>query len=89
MQRISVHISDETKHRIDIAAKAKNKVEAELIREAIDAGLNIISPKSNSARELLNLAKLAEALPSKANAPIDVSENLDYYAWGGVKKDEK
>lgn len=88
MQRISVHISDETKQRIDLAAKAKNKVESEVIREAIDAGLNLISPKSSSAKGLLRLAKMAEQLPSKPNAPRDVSENLDFYAWGGSNKNE-
>ncbi len=85
MQRISVHISDETKQRINLAAKAKNKVEAELIREALDAGLNVIYPKSTSAQALLDFAKEAEKLPTKPNAPTDVSENLDYYAWGGSK----
>lgn len=86
MQRISVHISDETRQRIDLAAKAKRKVESELIREAIDAGLNIIYPKFSSAKALVDLAKMADKLPSKPNAPRDVSENLDYYAWGGQKK---
>lgn len=88
MQRISVHITDETKQRIDVVSKAKNKVEAELIREALEVGLNTISPKSISAQNLLNLAHLAEKLPSKKNEPTDVSENLDYYAWGGKKKNE-
>ncbi|MDP3758314.1 MAG: hypothetical protein Q8Q86_01215 [Candidatus Daviesbacteria bacterium] len=86
MQRISLHISDETRQRIDLAAKAKRKVESELIREAIDAGLNIIYPKFSSAKALVDLAKMADKLPSKPNAPRDVSENLDYYAWGGQKK---
>ncbi len=86
MQRISVHISDETRQRIDLAAKAKRKVESELIREAIDAGLNIIYPKFSSTKALVDLAKMADKLPSKPNAPRDVSENLDYYAWGGQKK---
>lgn len=88
MQRISVHISDETKQRINLVAKFKNKVESELIREVIDAGLKIVYPKFNSAKGLLMLAKMAEKLPSKSNAPSDVSENLDYYAWGGSKKSE-
>jgi len=88
MQRISVHITDEAKQRIDLVAKAKNKVESELIREAIDIGLNIISPKSNSAKELLNLAKMAKGLPHDPKDPTDVSNNLDYYAWGESKKDE-
>ena len=89
MQRISVHITDETKQRIDLAAKAKNKIEAELIREAIDAGLNIIAPKSRSAQALLDLAKMAEELPSKPNVHTDLSENLDYYAWGGKRENEE
>ncbi len=87
MQRISVHISDETKQRIDLAAKAKNKVEAELIREAIDAGLKIIYPKSSSATNLLKLAKLAEQLPDQPGSPKDISKNHDYYAWGGKKSE--
>lgn len=86
MQRISVHISDETKQRIDLAAKAKRKLESELIRDAIDAGLNVIYPKENSAQALLNLAKLAEQIPTKGKVPTDVSENHDFYAWGGGKK---
>lgn len=89
MQRISVHISDETKQRIGIATKAKHKVESELIREAIDVGLNVIYPKSSSAKALVELAKLAEQLPSEQHAPKDISENHDYYIWEGSKKNDK
>ena len=89
MQRISVHISDETRQRIDLVAKAKHRVEAELIREAIDAGLKVMYPKSSSAQALLDLAKMAEKLPIKLGTPKDVSENLDYYAWGGLKRNEE
>lgn len=89
MQRISVHISDDTKERIKFAAKSKNKVEAEVIRDAIDIGLKAIYPRSSSAKALLDLAEMAEKLPSKPDVPTDLSENLDYYAWGGIKKSEK
>lgn len=89
MQRISVHISDETKQRIDLVARAKRKVESELIREAIDAGLNLIHPRVSSAQALVELAKLAEQLPSEQHSPKDVSENHDYYTWGGSKKNDK
>lgn len=82
MQRISVHISDETKQRIDLAAKAKNQLEAELIREVIDAGLKIVYPRFNSAKALVELAKMAETLPSKQNEPTDVSEDTAKYAFG-------
>ncbi len=89
MQRISVHISDETKQRIDLAAKAKRQLESELIREALDAGLNVIYPKSSSAKALIELAKLAEQLPSEPGEPTDVSENHDYYAWGTPKRSNR
>ena len=89
MQIISVHITDETKQRIGLAAKAKRKVEADLIREAIDEGLKRIYPPTSSAQALLNLAKLAEQMPTKPGTPNDVSENHDYYAWGGKKKSER
>jgi predicted DNA-binding protein len=83
MQRISVHITDETKQKIDLLAKAKNKVESELIREAIDAGLDIISPKVNSAKALFNLSKMAKNLPSQPEDPKNVSEDTAKYAFGG------
>ncbi len=86
MQRISVHISDETRQQIDLTVRARGGIEAEVIREALEKGLKIIYPKFNSAQALVNLAKMAEKLPSKPNAPKDVSENLDYYAWGGPKR---
>ena len=82
MQRISVHITDETKQRIDLAAKAKQKVEADLIREAIDEGLKKIYPPASSAQALLNLAKMAENLPSQPGEPIDISEDTAKYAFG-------
>lgn len=83
MQRISVHITDETKQKIDLLAKAKNKVESELIREAIDAGLDSISPKVSSAKALVNLSKMAKDLPSHPEDPKDVSEDTAKYAFGG------
>lgn len=85
MQRISVFVPDETKKRISIASKAKGKEESEIIRVALDQGLNVIYPKSSSAQALLDLAKHAENLPSEPGEPTDVSNNHDYYAWGGEK----
>lgn len=85
MQRVSVHISDETKQMIDLAAKAKNKLESELIREALDAGLKVIYPKSRSVQALLNFAKQAEKIHTRGKVPDDVVENMDYYTWGGKK----
>lgn len=88
MQRISVHITDDTRQRIELAAKAHKKIEAELIREAIEVGLKTIYPKASSAKALLDLARMAEKLPSRPGEPRDVSQNLDYYAWGGEKHEK-
>lgn len=85
MQRISVHISNEVKQRIDLAAKAKNKLESELIREALDVGLKVIYPKSRSAESLLNFAKQAEKIHTRGKVPADIVANMDYYTWGGKK----
>ncbi|MBI3397151.1 CopG family transcriptional regulator [Candidatus Woesebacteria bacterium] len=85
MQRISVHISDETKQRIDLVAKAKRKLESELIREAIDVGLSVIHPKVSSMKALVDLARMAEKLPSHPKDPTDVSNDTAKYAFGEHK----
>ncbi len=88
MQRISVYIPEDTKKRISITAKAKNQEESEIIRQALRVGLNKIYPVATSAQALLELSKMAEKIPSTPDAPKDLSENLDYYAWGGEKTSE-
>lgn len=87
MQRISVHIPDEIRRTISLTAKAKNKAESEIIREALDKGLKTIHPKSASAQALLDFADMAEKIPTKGKVPADFIKNLDYYTWGGEKRD--
>lgn len=82
MQRISVHISDETRQRIYITARAKGKIEAEVIREALEKGLKVIRPKSGSAQALVDLAKMAKSLPYHPKDPTDISEDTAKYAFG-------
>lgn len=89
MQRISVYIPEDTRKRINIVSKAKLRPEAEIIRAALDKGLKEIHSTSSSAQALLNFAKLAEQIPTKPGSPNDVSENHDYYAWGGKKRHEE
>lgn len=86
MQRISVYIPTETKKRINLVAKAKSKAEAEIIRDALDKGLEGIHPAASSAQALLNFAKLAEQIPTKGKVPKDAVQNMDYYTWGGEKR---
>lgn len=87
MQRISVHIPEETKKRIDFLAQSKSKSESEIVREAIDEGLERLYPQKNSGQALLDLAKMAEKIPTKGKLPKDLIKNLDYYTWGGEKRE--
>ncbi|MBI2596668.1 ribbon-helix-helix protein, CopG family [Candidatus Daviesbacteria bacterium] len=86
MQRISVYIPEEIKQRINLAAKAKNKVESEIIRDALKEGLEVVHPISSSAQALLDFVKLMEKIPTKGKVPKDAVENMDYYLWGGEKR---
>lgn len=87
MQRISVYIPDDTRQRINMVAKAKTKPEAQVIREALEEGLSIIHPKTASAQALVDFAKMAEKIPTKGKIPKDFIKNLDYYTWGGEKRE--
>ncbi len=87
MQRISVYIPEDTRKRINIVAKAKTKPEAEVIREALEEGLSIIHPKTTSAQALVDFAKMAEKIPTRGKIPADFIKNLDYYTWGGEKRE--
>ena len=82
MQRITVHITDDTKQRIDLASTARDQVEAELIREALNTGLDLLDPKNSSTQALLDLAKLSKKLTSLPKEPTDVSTDTAKYAFG-------
>ena len=87
MQRISVYIPEDTRQRINIVAKAKSKAESEIIRDALEEGLEKIHPKSTSAQALLDFARMAEKIPTKGKVPKDFIKNLDYYTWGGENRE--
>ncbi|MEK7616439.1 MAG: ribbon-helix-helix domain-containing protein [Patescibacteria group bacterium] len=86
MQRISVYIPEDTRRRISLAAKAKSKPQSEIIRDALEEGLEVVHPASSSAKALLDLAKMMEKIPTKGKVPKDAVKNMDYYMWGGEKR---
>lgn len=86
MQRISVYIPEDTRKRINIVARAKSKAQSEVIRDALEEGLEKIHPKSASAQALLDFAKEARKIPTRGKLPKDLIQNLDYYTWGGEKR---
>ena len=87
MLRINIYIPEDLNQQLDFTAKYMQKVKAEVVREALEAGLRKIQPKSNSAQALLDLAKKAEKIPTKGNIPKDFIKNLDFYTWGGKKRE--
>lgn len=87
MQRISVYIPNDTRKMIHMVAKAKSKAEAEVIRAALAEGLKVIHPTCTSAQALLTLASLAEQIPTQEGIPNDAVSNMDYYTWGGTKRE--
>ena len=87
MQRISVYIPEDTRKRINIAAKVKRKLKSDIIRDALEEGLSILHPKTASAQALLDLAKMAEKIPTRGKVPADAVKNMDYYTWGGMKRE--
>lgn len=87
MLRINIYIPEDLNQQLDFTAKYMRKVKAEVVREALEVGLRKIQPKSNSALVLLDLAKKAEKIPTKGDSPKDFVKNLDFYTWGGKKRE--
>ncbi len=87
MLRINIYIPEDLNKKLDFTAKSRHKAKAEVIREALGQGLQVIQPKYGNAQALLDLAKMAEKIPTKGKVPKDLSKNLDYYTWGGEKRD--
>ncbi len=85
MQRTHIYLPEEMNREIAYLARLKGKSKAEITRNILEAGLKIVEPKkSSSARALIDIANLAKKLHIKG--PRDLSENHDYYAWGGKKR---
>jgi metal-responsive CopG/Arc/MetJ family transcriptional regulator len=88
MIRINIYIPETLNKQLEFTAQRKKQVKAEVIREALEKGLPAVTPKDDSAKRLLELAKMAEKIHT-GKAPNDVSINHDYYAWGGEKRSEE
>lgn len=89
MLRVNVYLPEEINGTLNFLASSKGIKKAQLIRNALKAGLSIVSPGSSTAKGLLGLAEQAEKIKTKGVVPSDLIENLDYYTWGGVKKNDK
>ncbi len=87
MLRINVYIPEELNQQLQFAADYAKTDKAKIIREALQHGLSVIQSKSNTAEALLSLAKKAKKIPTKGKLPKDLIKNLDFYTWGGEKRE--
>ncbi|MBI4066091.1 hypothetical protein HY411_00080 [Candidatus Gottesmanbacteria bacterium] len=85
MYRMHIHLPDELKSQIAVAAMVAGEHKAEVVRKALQQGLKAYHPsRSSAATNLLKLSDQARNIPGKG--PRDLSVNHDYYAWGGRKR---
>ena len=70
-----------------LTAKYRRKAKAEIVREALQTGLKIMRPKSHTAKALLEFAKKSAKITTKGSVPKDFVKNMDYYTWGGTKRE--
>lgn len=88
MLKTYLYIPEYLEKKIRITAKAQNKSKAEVMRQALQEGLNVAEKQSKGGAEvLLKIAELAEK--NKVRGPRDASVNHDYYLWGLPKRNRK
>ena len=71
MLRINIYIPEELNKQLAFTAAYTRKAKAEVIRSALDRGLKVIAPKSQTAAALLKFAKKAEQIPTHGKIPKD------------------
>lgn len=82
MLRTNVYLTEQQEKAINTRAAISKKSKAQILREVIDEGLKTAPiQKSQSAKVLLELAKIAEEFKDRGTAPKDLSANLDKYTW--------
>ena len=87
MLRINIYIPEDLNTLLTVAAQAKRKPKAEVIREALNVGMKVLKPTSGSAQALITFANQAKEIPTTGNVPKDFVKNIDYYTWGGKKRE--
>lgn len=84
MLRTYLYIPDHLEKQINQAVQAQKKSKAEVLRQALEKGLERLVPKAGGAETLLKLAEIGRKYNIKG--PKDLSINHDYYLWGGKKR---
>ena len=88
MLKSYLYIPEHLQDKIVFTAKTQNKSKAEILREALEEGLNAIAKKQNGGTEILiKLTEIGKKYGVKS--PVDASVNHDYYLWGLPKKNPR
>lgn len=83
MLKTYLYIPDHIEERIVKTAREQKKSKAEVMRQALEKGIEILQ-EHGSAISLLKLAEIGKKY--KIKGPKDGSINHDYYLWGLPKK---
>lgn len=85
MLKTYLYIPDYLEAKIKHTSLAQKKSKAEVIRKMLEAGFESVEKqKTSGAEALLQIAEIAKKYHVKG--PKDLSENHDYYLWGGAKR---
>lgn len=80
MLKTYLYIPEQLNKRIDYTAKTQKRSKAEIIREALENGINAIQQQGTaSAAVLLKIAELGKKY--KVKGPKDSSTRMDEYLW--------
>lgn len=84
MLKTYLYIPDYLDKRIRQVVEIRKDSKAEVMRQALEKGLEKLVPKAGGAEALLKIAELGRK--NKVRGPKDLSINHDYYLWGGKKR---
>lgn len=88
MLQTYLYIPDLLKRKIEDTARLQQKSKAEVMRQALEEGVNSLTQKqAGGAEVLLKLAELSRKY--KIKGPRDASINHDYYLWGLPKRNPR
>ena len=80
MLKTYLYIPDHINEKIDHTAKAQKKAKAEVIRQALEEGLNALEKrKSGGAESLLKLAEIGRKFRLRG---VHDSSRMDELLWG-------
>lgn len=86
MLKTYLYLPEELNKKVESAAKRQKKSKAEVLRKAIEEGINTVEEQTSSGVEVLfKLAEIGKKYNPKG--PKDLSKNIDKYLWGIDEKE--